>query len=178
VTGRRQHQARSQIYLRLRTRRLELFPCPAQVAQAAVQGGADLEPILGARVPDDWPAADLLEFLPTYAHQIQADPSLLGWGIWLMVHREERTLVGDLGFKGRPDDEGTVEIGYSVLGAYRRQGFASEAVRALVKWALAQQEVKRIVAECSADNGPSIRVLEKAGLRLAQAEGSLLRWET
>ena len=96
----------------------------------------------------------------------------------MMVHREERTLVGDLGFKGRPDDEGTVEIGYSVLPAYRRQGFAWEAVRALVKWGLAQQEVRRIVAECSADNGPSIRVLEKAGLRLAQAEGGLLRWET
>lgn len=178
MTGRRQHQARSQIHLRLRTRRLELFPCAAQVAQAAVQGGADLEPILGARVPDDWPAADLLEFLPTYAHQLQADPSLLGWGIWLMVHREERTLVGDLGFKGRPDDEGTVEIGYSVLGAYRRRGFAWEAVRALVDWGLAQQEVRRIVAECRVDNGPSIRVLEKAGLRQAQAEGSLLRWET
>ena len=95
-----------------------------------------------------------------------------------MVHREERTLIGDLGFKGRPNDEGTVEIGYSVLPAYRRRGFAWEAVRALVDWGLAQQEVRRIVAECRVDNGPSIRVLEKAGLRLAQTEGSLLRWET
>jgi len=178
MTGRQQARVRSQIYLRLRTRRLDLFPCSAQVAQATVQGRADLEPILGARVPDDWPASDLLEFLPTYARQLQTDPSLLGWGIWLMVHREEQTLVGDLGFKGRPDDGGAVEIGYRVLPAYRRQGFASEAVRALVDWALDQQGVRRITAECSADNVPSIRVLEKAGLRLAQADGSLLRWET
>jgi ribosomal-protein-alanine N-acetyltransferase len=161
----------------LRTRRLDLLPCSFQVAQAVVQDRDGLKSLLGVQVPDNWPAQDLQEFLPTYAQQLQADPSLLGWGTWLMIHRAERTVIGDLGFKGRPDDEGTVEIGYSVLPAYRRQGFASEAVRALVDWALAQQGVRGIVAECSAENAPSIRVLEKVGMQRLGTAGTLLRWE-
>jgi ribosomal-protein-alanine N-acetyltransferase len=161
----------------LRTRRLDLLPCSFQVAQAVVQDRDGLKSLLGVRVPDDWPAQDLQEFLPTYAQQLQADPTLLGWGIWLMIHRAERTVIGDLGFKGRPDDEGTVEIGYSVVPAYRRQGFASEAVRALVDWALAQQGVRGIIAECSGDNTPSIRILEKVGMRRLETAGTLLRWE-
>jgi ribosomal-protein-alanine N-acetyltransferase len=161
----------------LRTRRLDLLPCSFQVAQVVVQGRDGVKSLLGVRVPDDWPAQDLQEFMPTYAQQLQADPALLGWGIWLMIHREERTVIGDLGFKGRPDDEGTVEIGYSVVPAYRRQGFASEAVRALVDWALAQQGVRGIVAECSRDNAPSIRVLEKVGMQRLGTGGILLRWE-
>jgi ribosomal-protein-alanine N-acetyltransferase len=161
----------------LRTKRLDLLPCSFQVAQAVVQDRDGLKSLLGVQVPDNWPAQDLQEFLPTYAQQLQADPSLLGWGTWLMIHRAERTVIGDLGFKGRPDDEGTVEIGYSVLPAYRRQGFASEAVRALVDWALAQQGVRGIVAECNADNTPSIHVLEKVGMQRLETGGTLLRWE-
>ena len=161
----------------LRTRRLDLFPCSVQVAQAVTRNRRDLEPVLGVRVPDGWPAPDLEEFLPAYARELQSDPSLLGWGIWLIVHRTAQAVIGDLGFKGRPDGAGTVEIGYSVLPAYRGQGFASEAVRALVDWALAHQDVRRIAAECSADNGASIRVLEKLGMQRLGTGDGLLTWE-
>ena len=47
----------------------------------------------------------------------------------------------------------------------QQQGYASEAVRALIHWALAQPGVSRIVAACSADNAPSVRILEKLGMR-------------
>ena len=146
------------------------------VARAAVEDRTRLETLLGARVPGDWPASDLRDFLPLYAQQLEADPSLLGWGIWLMVHRTERVVVGDLGFKGKPDHAGMVEIGYSVVPAYRRQGYAFEAVQALVGWAFAQPGVSRITAECSPDNAPSIRILEKLGMRRLETGGHLLRW--
>jgi len=94
-----------------------------------------------------------------------------------MTYRAGRVLIGDLGFKGKPDREGTVEIGYSVLPVYRRQGYAFEAVQALVGWAFAQQSVKRITAACSPDNAPSVRILERLGMQCLEADGSLLRWE-
>lgn len=122
----------------LQTRRLNLFPCSVEVAQAIVRNRANIKTLLGVRVPDDWPAQNLQEFLPSYIQQLKADPSLLGWGIWLMVHRAERMIIGDLGFKGRPDREGTVEIGYGVVLAYRRQGYAFEAVQALVGHSLSR----------------------------------------
>ena len=161
----------------LPTRRLVLVPCSAQMAQAALQDRGGLESLLGAQVPQEWPGQDLREFLPLYARQLQADPALLGWGIWLMIHAAERTVIGDAGFKGKPGGEGTVEIGYSVLPAHREQGFATEAARALVDWALAQPEVRRIIAECSPRNAASIRVLEKLGMQRRDADGGMLRWE-
>lgn len=161
----------------LRTRGLDLFPCSAQVAQAATRNRRDLESLLGVRVPDDWPAPDLEELLPWYAQELETDPGLLGWGIWLMIHRKARMVIGDLGFKGRPDGAGMVEIGYSVLPAYRGHGFASEAVRALVDWALAQQDVRRITAECSVDNTASLRILEKLGMQRLETGDGLLTWE-
>lgn len=136
-----------------------------------------MQTLLELGVSDDWPAQDLQEFLPFYVEQLEADPSLLGWGVWLMVHIVDQKIIGDLGFKGRPDAEGTVEIGYSVVRGYRRQGYAGEAVRALVDWAFAQQDVKRITAECDLDNSPSIRILEKLGFRCQETDRNLLKWE-
>jgi ribosomal-protein-alanine N-acetyltransferase len=163
--------------MRILTRRLDLFPCSAEVARAVISDKAGVGTLLGVRVPGGWPARDLREFLPCYAQQLEANPSLLGWGIWLMAHRAGRVLIGDLGFKGKPDREGTVEIGYSVVPAYRRQGYGFEAVQALVGWAFAQQNVRRITAECSPDNAPSVRILERLGMQCLEADGSLLRWE-
>lgn len=161
----------------LQAKRLTLIPCSIHIAQATIQDRDRLASLLSVRVPEEWPGQDLREFLPLYARQLQADPAQLGWGIWLMIHAAERTVMGDAGFKGKPGSEGTVEIGYSVLPVYRRQGFATEAARALVDWALAQRDVRRIIAECGPDNAASIRVLEKLGMQRGQTGGSLLRWQ-
>ena len=163
--------------LHLKTQRLDLTLRSLEIAQAIAADKSKAETILAVRVPDDWPAQDLAEFLPLYAQQLEADPSLLGWGIWLMIHATERVVIGDVGFKGKPDYEGTVEIGYSVIPAYRNRGFASEAAQALVNWAFTQQGVKRIIAECSDDNAPSARVLQKLGMKRLETDGSLLKWE-
>jgi RimJ/RimL family protein N-acetyltransferase len=37
--------------------------------------------------------------------------------------------------------------------------------------------VRRITAECSPDNVPSVRILERLGMQCLEADGSLLRWE-
>lgn len=163
--------------MRLQTSRLDLLPCSVEVGQAILRNRADVEALLAAHVLDDWPSEDLLELLSTYVKQLESDPSLLGWGSWLMVERAHRTIVGDLGFKGPPDREGTVEIGYSVVPTSRGQGYAFEGVQALVNWASAQHDVRAISADCEAENVPSIRILQKLGFRQLETDGSLLRWE-
>ena len=75
------------------------------------------------------------------------------------------TLVGAGGFKGAPDPDGIVEIGYSVLPDFQRKGYAFEAVDGWVKFAFAQPKVRMICAHTLANGAPSIGVLKKAGFR-------------
>jgi len=82
-----------------------------------------------------------------------------------LVARDEDSVVGSAGFMGkRPDNGEPIELGYGVHPDYRNRGYATEATRALVEWALAQPPVERVVAKCDPANAPSVRVLEKIGM--------------
>ena len=161
----------------IETANLRLVPCSVAAAQAAIESPAALAAELDARVPADWPAEDLRDFLPVYGQFVSDAAARAGWGIWLMLQPAEQTLVGDIGFKGPPDENGMVEIGYSVLPAFRRRGYAAEAARALVVWAAAQPGIRRVTAECRPDNAASARVLEKIGMHIIQRTDEALLWE-
>jgi ribosomal-protein-alanine N-acetyltransferase len=163
--------------LQIETARLRLLPYSVAAAQAAIGDRAGFAAGIGARVPDEWPAEDLRDFLPAYGQIVSDEAARAGWGIWLMVLPAEQALIGDIGFKGAPDAAGTVEIGYSVLPGWRGQGYATEALRALSGWAAQQPGVRRVIAECLADNAASIRVLETSGLRQIGRDESGLKWE-
>ena len=93
-----------------------------------------------------------------------------GYGVWIVFRGDE--VVGDAGFHSPPVD-GEVELGYSILPGHRGQGYATEAARALVEWALSQPDVERVVAGAP-DNEASMRVLEKIGMRRLGGD----RWST
>lgn len=164
--------------LRVPTARLTLLACSAQLARAAFRGRLHLEALLGMKVHDDWPTPEIRGFLPIYARQIEAAPGLLGWGIWLIVQDADRQVIGDVGFKGRPDAHGTVDIGYGIVPAYRQQGYASEAAAGLRDWAFEQPDVQRVTADCWPHNTASARILEKLGMsRIGTSDAGLLLWE-
>jgi RimJ/RimL family protein N-acetyltransferase len=162
----------------IQTERLILFPCPLSVADALVRDRREAERLLGLGIPADWPDAELVEFLPLYAGYLRKHPEALGYGVWLVVERETRTVVGSAGFRGLPKGEGEVEIGYGVHADSRHRGYATEAVRALIGWALAQSGVTRITAHCDPSNVASLRVVAKAGMREAGERDGLSRWST
>lgn len=83
------------------------------------------------------------------------------YAIWLM-ELKDGTRIGELSFKGM-DLDGVVEIGYGVSPEYANKGYASEAVSAIVRWAVRQPGVTRIEAETEFGNAASQRVLEKCG---------------
>jgi RimJ/RimL family protein N-acetyltransferase len=77
---------------------------------------------------------------------------------------------------GPPGADRVVEIGYSVIPVRRGRGYATEATRAIVLWALGQPQVEVVVARCDRKNTASIRVLERIGFaRTAETSGQL-RW--
>ena len=58
-----------------------------------------------------------------------------------------------------------VEIGWMVHKAYRGKGYASEAARALITYGFLTLGLHRIIATCDPRNMPSIRIMEKLGMR-------------
>ena len=70
-------------------------------------------------------------------------------------------LIGKSGFSDKPSADGTVMLGYIVHEQFRRKGYATEAVRAMVDWAFSHPEVTRVIAETFPHLISSIGVLEK-----------------
>jgi len=163
----------------LETARLTIAPLTPALAEAALTGRPHLGRTLGVRVPDEW-LRDDEEILPLLVEMLRADPmdgADARWGWWLILHRAERALIGEVSFRESPDGSGAVEIGYGVVPAYRGHGYATEAAGAVVDWALRQPGVTRVIASCLRDNLASRRILDKLGMRPVATDGALLVWE-
>lgn len=95
---------------------------------------------------------------------------------WLIVIREKEFGAGLAGFKGVSNENGSTEIGYGIDPAYQNKGYMSEAVKALVDWAL-QQPVCTTVTATTVENPASRRLLQKLGARLVTENRTSSSWE-
>ena len=66
-------------------------------------------------------------------------------------------------------DEGVYECGYCFDAAFHGQGYAGEALRAIID-ALRQEGAKSLTAGTALDNVPSVRLLKKLGFELVGTE--------
>lgn len=107
-----------------------------------------------------------LEMKKAYSEMLETMLKLNGreeWGSDWNINLKTGVSIGGIGFKGAPNAEGTVEIGYGIDEAYRRQGYATEAVGGIINWAMAQDGVRRVTAQTEPDNKISQKVLLKNG---------------
>lgn len=141
--------------MEITTKRLKLIPCKEEL------------------LTEDMDVGDHIHY---YLHEIEMNPSLIGWGVWLVFRQEDEQFIGDIGFKGKPQD-GVVEIGYGILKEAQNNGYATEAVEALINWAFSTRMVEKILAECLRNNIPSIRVLEKLSMMKTEEDEQMIYWE-
>ena len=161
----------------LQSKRLELRPGSALALRAALESNAALGAVLDVDVPDAWPPelydADAVRWtLAQLGDRVDGGP----YGFYHVILRPagpaagaRGRLIGVGGFKGPPNADGEVELGYGVLSEFQRQGYASEAVQAWLALAFADRAIQTVVGQTLASLTPSIGVLEKAGFRLAGA---------
>jgi RimJ/RimL family protein N-acetyltransferase len=71
-------------------------------------------------------------------------------------------------------EEPKAMFGYVLGREHWGRGYAAEALRSLVDWAMAEPRLLRAWAYCAAENTASARVMAKAGLHF---EGVLRRWQ-
>ena len=84
------------------------------------------------------------------------------------AHRlEDDVVVGEIG-AAFVDEEGTVEIGYAVVGSQQNRGYATAAVEALVAKLRDASEMRRFVAHAPLERPESGRVVEKAGFAMVR----------
>ena len=148
----------------LRSPRLKLIAATASLIEKDIAGRGCLAEALGLEVPESWPPDLYGPRAMQFALTQLGDASEQGWSFWYLATSDDPCeLTGVCGFKGRPDEQGSVEIGYSILKRFQRMGYATEAVIKLVGWAFSHYNVNEVCAETLPHLTQSIRVLEKNG---------------
>ncbi|NKB69467.1 MAG: GNAT family N-acetyltransferase [Candidatus Latescibacteria bacterium] len=106
------------------------------------------------------------EILPGFIHWDQGAPA---YGFWAAEERDSGAFIG--WFSLRPDKEEpqVIVLGYRLCRAVWGQGLATEGVRALIAKGFTELGVERMVASTYQDNTPSLRVMEKAGLKFVRS---------
>jgi len=162
----------------IETSRLQLIPlslaqlvsCTQNLTQFEAQLGLRLEP--GTISPPALRACDIkiekMHHVPLSEH--------VWYTYWLAITQEQPRGIGCLGFKGVPDDEGAVEIGYGIAQAAQGLGYGTEAVRALIDWAFSFQTCRAVWGDPLKTNVASNRLLQACGARLVRETETTNVW--
>jgi [ribosomal protein S5]-alanine N-acetyltransferase len=146
--------------------RLELVLMSPEILSRILAGDRSAgERMAGVAFPDLWPNEHDERFLRMRLRQMTEDPSERPWLARMMALRQpDRPMIGHIGFHGKPDARGVVEIGYTVFEPHRRRGYAFEAVLALFDWACREHGITRFRASVGPQNQPSLNLVRKLGM--------------
>lgn len=96
--------------------------------------------------------------------------------LWLICLADGKTVIGNIAYKGLPDDNGVIEIAYSLGEKYRGQGYMTEAVTYFTNYALKLPGVHSIVAVTEYTNNKSIKVLQNSNFFYTGSNKIYLYW--
>ena len=163
------------------TPRLTLLPVDLPTYEAIFAGMPQLSNYLNVSVPAVFSDFGMEPYRYTY-EKLKANPGDGDWWLYLIILTEQRALAGGGGYKGPPDEQGMVEIGYSIYDNYRRQGLATEAAKALILNAFENPEVAVVQAHTLAEQNASVRLLKNCGMSFTGAfddpeDGPIWQWQ-
>ena len=152
------------------TRRLLLVQLGVEAAVALVDGRGGGDRPWAPGYPDDG-ALMAAGFVMTAA---QHGRDLGPFGTYEIIRRSDGAVIGAAGFQGPPDDTGAVRVGYGLAESARGHGYATEALKALLRWARGQDGITCVLADTTRSNVPSQGVMERAGMQRIGEDGELL----
>ncbi len=134
---------------------------------------------LGLRLPADW--SDVAPLATRRLEQLPDCPHYLPWSIRAVALRRTNEVVGYANFHDLPQwhemarREACAEFGYTVFAGHRRQGYAEETVRALMKWARergARHFIFSIAPANAASQGLALKLgARKIGVQIDEEDG-------
>jgi RimJ/RimL family protein N-acetyltransferase len=132
------------------TQRMSLVALTADALDELLVGAAV---VAGVAIPSSWPNAepDQASLVRHFSAQLRDEPSLFQWRFRLMADRTTGAMIGHCGFHD-PPQSGLLELGYTVLERHRRQGYATEAICALMNEAASEHGIHRFRLAISPTN--------------------------
>jgi ribosomal-protein-alanine N-acetyltransferase len=171
------------------TDRLELIAITPAMLRADFTRSPEFSQLTLSNVPVNWPAEGWDEDAYNYLFtRMEKYASSRGWSRYIAVKASNggrRTLAGACGLTEPIELTDDPEIGYGLLPAFQRQGYATEAVAALVAWIFEHPHIRSVNAQTFPGLQASLRVLAKNSFQYAgpgpgPEEGTVLfrRWRT
>lgn len=164
----------------IETQRLQLIPCKLQHFEAFNQKGeAKVAELLNLSIAEGWLVfPEAMKYGYEYLKNNPADES---WWMYFFVSKSDSKLIGNGGFKGKPDENKIVEIGYAIAPGYRGKGLATEAAQGLIDFAFSHPQVKIVQAHTLAEENESVKVLRKLKMNFVkeihdEEDGNIWQW--
>ena len=165
----------------IETANLKLIPTDAEILKSAIEGNEILAKKMNVTVQDNW-----TEFgvgaLQYSLDKLTESEEETNWWTYFPIHKQDNKLIGSGGYKGKPTNEGQVELGYEITPNYRNRGLATEMTKGLIENALRDERVKSIIAHTLGQVNPSTKVLQKCGFEKVEEindpdDGLIWKWE-
>ena len=85
---------------------------------------------------------------------------------WMITLKDTNEFIGVINAESSFAKYDTEDIGYTIGKKYWNKGYASEALKAVIKYLFEECEVETICAEHMEDNVASGKVMQKSGMKL------------
>lgn len=168
----------------IETKSLKLVPHSPKHVLALIEGAESYASSVG------WPPANGLrdffvskEVSPQWLAQLRTATVTDVWTHgFALLHVADGKIIGAAGFKGPAGADGAVEIAYGIVPDYQGRGYATEATRGLLSFALNSGHVQVARAHTLPQKNASTRVLTKCGFEFVgefndPEDGPVWRWE-
>ena len=151
------------------TERLDLISFSAEELWSLSRAEATVPELRFFSNPEHILGGDDAWIATIFGDRLIAEPRHEGWTLRGIIHREEAIIIGHAGFHLAPDEEGMVEVGYTILPTWRGHRYATEALRGLIDAARKTNAVRTIQACIAPDNAASLAVVGHLGFTFSAA---------
>jgi RimJ/RimL family protein N-acetyltransferase len=165
--------------MQISTDRLLLVPLTANQLRSMMHSKRQASNELGWTFDDEELNSKMQFIYQLKAENIDKDEvNLMFYTYLAIVLKESNHLIGEIGFKGIPDENGEVEVGYGLAHEkWYGKGYMTEALKALIQWAFSRKDVLKVVADTDKSNQASQKVLKKSGMSFWKEEFDYFWWK-
>lgn len=161
----------------LETERLSLLPLQSHQLALSLEDYAKLQADLGLRVIDTVLDEEMQYAMQVRLRKVLEDVENYLWLTnWAIILKKKKLIVGFIMLKGYPNESGEVIVGYGIDEVYRKNGYASEALKAIIQWIFENPKALFVIADTEKNNIPSHKVLENAGAVKYKENDEIVWW--